>query len=331
MGKKFLLAAAAALALAVAAPAQADTVLFNPDGTGDAGTFIEIDGFDWAVGNGIAVGANAESEVGDDFTFYYQANLADAVSSEFGSVFDNGTDGNYFTVVMGFGETVTGSTVVDGIGTLQFDFDPDNPINFFQIYANDAPASNLTGVCFTCGTLVLEGDVTNIFDDYLSSFSTTATSGGALDQAGSDNWEPVQTIRGSGETDLTVAVTYVNPDYLRGLNEGDEIVFATADANASLPYNTADPSACFHATSISGFTGDDDLVYDCVGGVTEGVSTVGLVNGLGSNTMLEVDGNSSFTTERVNVVPEPATLTLLGLGLLGGAAARRRQQRKNQD
>jgi hypothetical protein len=321
MRKHFLLAGLVAAVLAVAAPAKADTILFDPTGTG-AG-FVAIDGFDWAVGNGIAVGASATSEEGDDFTFYYQANLFGAVDAEGNAVFVNGVGGDFFTIAIGFGETIAeADTTDDGIGQLTFALDEDNPVNFFRIYATDGLGSNTTGVCFVCGELILEGKV--VADGFLSSFDTTGLSGGNLDQAGGNDYPGVATIQGSGDTNLTIEITDYNTDYFQGIG-GAILKFATNDANAAVPYNTANPSACFHATAIVGPITDPT---SCVGGVTEGVSTVGAVNGLGDNTMLEIDGNSAFQAQ--GVVPEPATLTLLGFGLLGGAAARRRQLRRKQ-
>ena len=44
--------------------------------------------------------------------------------------------------------------------------------------------------------------------------------------------------------------------------------------------------------------------------------------------MAESDASTVFNVTSPSGVPEPATLTLLGLGLAGSAAARRRQMRK---
>jgi len=58
-----------------------------------------------------------------------------------------------------------------------------------------------------------------------------------------------------------------------------------------------------------------------------GVPSVGPINGTTPRIMVQSDADSTF---QVQVIPEPATLTLLGIGLAGSAIARRRQLKKRQ-
>lgn len=320
MKKYTLLAATAMFALALAAPAKAENVLFDPTGAGT--TYFEIASLDWAPGNGIAVGAGANSVAGDKFTFYYQASLSQPLQNEDGPspLVPPFGIGKYFTVVLGFGEEVLSvtntGTVAEPSSTLTFGLDTTNPVNFFEIYANDGPASNTSGLGFISGELILSGKV--LPEGYSSNFEvrldpvTLLPTVGNLDNAGgTNNYPGVQTVQGQGQTNLKIKVDSYNSNYIKGLTDAI-ITFSTSNANAVIPFNAANPSALFERAGVAG------------------VSSVGAINGLGigdfNNTMLQIDGNTSFET--AGVVPEPATLGLLGLGLLGAVAMRHRQRRK---
>jgi hypothetical protein len=334
MLKKFAVVASVVMGLAWGVPASAETIQFDSDGTGTQVGFVNIDSVDWAVGNAIALGVTANSPEGTEFQLYYQANLANAtVSGNVDPVAFNNisqilaslgqpndpTALDSLTIVVGFKEKISDSTFDPATltGTLNFDFVSGGD-NFFEIYANNVPGSNLTGVCFVCGTLVMSGNV--LGDGFTSNFgadTASAINPPLLDQFGGDSYGGVRTITGTGSVTLTGSVGFVNTNYFKGIPATSEISFAFANANTKLPFAEADPSGCFLATAVA---------PACTDGIL-GVGSVGTLNGVsGPNLIFQADGSSSFITGALPV-PEPASLTLLGIGLLGTAAARRRAKK----
>jgi hypothetical protein len=268
---------------------------------------------------------------------YFQANLANAYLVSGTGLFNNGTSGIYYTVVAGYGVNIE-QTILNGDATSTFTLDLTNPTNFFNVYVNTAPASDLSGTCFVCGTLVLSAVA---YDDSNSGFQAQfkvnnieacnapacdpAQVPEALDQFNGDSYGGVQTLTGTGSTDIALKVTYVNTAYFPTLNT--DMTFITTNTSLINPYKQTDPSACFDSNGVFnvGQTDGDCADFSEVLGAT----SVGAINGTTSRIVTQTDANSSFVVEQLEVVPEPTTLSLLGLGLLLGGAHLRRRAKKN--
>jgi hypothetical protein len=300
----------------LALPARADLITFDPTGTaGSAGDITGVSTFDWSPGNALAVNVNTATGIAGSFTTFYQANLGTVLGTSPPPLFTDGTGGNFFTAVAGFGETVSCATVVGGFCTnATFSFDPTNPTNFFNIFKVPATGGDdLTGANFT-GTSILSGVI--IPSGFSSNFALSSSSPVPLDQSPDGNqWGSTTTVSGTGASSITVLVTAVNPLYFPTLTVGSTIVLSAFNTSQVLPYLQVNPSRCMANQTTS-----------CA--IT---SNIGTFNGApigaggGPDVLFQADANQSFTVARV---PEPGTLALLGLGILVSVVVGKRYKRQ---
>lgn len=109
------------------------------------------------------------------------------------------------------------------------------------MYAAPLGGTNLTGVCFVCGTPILMGHATS----GSSVLAFNANIIGNLDQTGNgDQYPSIDTISIVGSANLTFAIDSALANYFPGLASGNVLTFAAQQTTLNAPFQQADPPAC---------------------------------------------------------------------------------------
>jgi hypothetical protein len=277
--------------------AQGALVWIDPYGTGGANK-VAVESIDILPGN--ALNKNVLVPNASQFTNYYQARVGAFLDAN-GNVIQvpglnvtDPSDPNYgrrfeITVVAQFDLTVTADSTSTTTHTQLASSQPTNFVKFF--YDTNVNADDLAGTGFNDGTPILVGSATS-FEGIFLDFGTSS----AFDKFGINNYPGITSDNGTGGATAVANVNTTDPAFFISPPSVIGLDFSTDN---QMPFDKTNPSQLFMGMPAN----------------------IGAINGVsGPDIQVQADASVSF------VVPEPASLTVLGLASLALLRVRRRRR-----
>jgi len=266
--------------------AHADLFTFDPDGAGSGVAITGAASIDQAQGNSLAIGGavppapgsglvQGQLPVGTVLNNLYQANLNSIQGVSGNNLYSNGSNGIFYTFVAGFTERVTFTSAAPDGSIVNNTFSI-NPGGFFKMCQQSALGNNLAGTGFGCaGNGILNATAVGGTASQ-TGFQTTLL---PLDSFGNNDRSPTLTTSSNGSADLTLRITFADPNFFPDLTEGSILTLSFVNTSNITPFRQADPSFLFSLTGVTADTADN----------------IGAINGLsGPNFQFQADANQSF-------------------------------------
>ena len=347
MFKKSSIALAAAAGLAIAGGVAAAPIAFN---THDTAGVIQVNNFTWQAGNalvlsGLSTPLGANTDINGNVIAGSQLlhTVAQARLAAFNKVGGGSaalTGFNEITYVADFWEIAVGiggpsaafvlATPPAGFtNTVKFYYDTGGVagVNFGNDKTGDFYGADPTATLILDGTLKgLSGNISDLSIVSPAAFPITHLDcdapGGCAGAPGFDGINQgvgTKTHVEVGNNQLTVDITNPTPNAYFLSNVSSFSIDMSQTVGVGIPFNNGNPWR-----NVVGFTPS----FSLVGGerINGGACTIGGQTQLGTNTaqcdiLLQTTGLTTF-----NAIPEPTSVALVGLALLGMSAVARRQR-----